>query len=433
MSHLVRFPQDQRGFTGAEKALLVCFALAIVLLVGFLLRGGSEQAAGDARRVLAQGQGGVNPSPAGLGLGLGPGRAPRAGPPPPAPPAAAPGPQAVQPHGGGSPWGAVGGWFQDRGNDIGHVAQGAGTLAVGGLQWTGDRIDDFSTATNLKQFDPLVDHRTHADYLREQQQAVATIRDNVHPDDLMVAFAGTGNSLHGQVNRSGDIAPDGNTALNGAIATAQAAGVDPAQGHFAVWGYDIPPSVRWFWYRVPGAQPPEYVKVWNLGGKNAVADGPGPGYLSPNLNRDSRDFITRFDRARRDPRDYPGLQTGGKLVLVGHSWGGAVVEHTVSDLNRSHPSVPVALAVTAGVPAKVAGPGYENFGPGSSVHGGVPVVEVDRPDDPIHGMLTRPPFGPWLDGHDYNIRDGSGRYLGFYGITDPKKLRGGKNLPGIAR
>lgn len=49
------FVRDHRGFTGAEKALLICVGLAIIVLVGALLRSGSQQAAGDARGRLSQG------------------------------------------------------------------------------------------------------------------------------------------------------------------------------------------------------------------------------------------------------------------------------------------------------------------------------------------------------------------------------------------
>lgn len=49
--------EDQRGFTGAEKALLICFALALIALVAALVSRGSGAAADDARRTLAQ-QGG---------------------------------------------------------------------------------------------------------------------------------------------------------------------------------------------------------------------------------------------------------------------------------------------------------------------------------------------------------------------------------------
>ena len=43
---------DQRGFTGAEKALLVCFGLAVVSGVGFLISEGGQKAAGDAKTTL---------------------------------------------------------------------------------------------------------------------------------------------------------------------------------------------------------------------------------------------------------------------------------------------------------------------------------------------------------------------------------------------
>lgn len=60
------FVRDRAGFTGAEKALLACFALAVVSLVGYLVGGGSQSASKDAQRTLAQGRGAL-----GGGAGLG--------------------------------------------------------------------------------------------------------------------------------------------------------------------------------------------------------------------------------------------------------------------------------------------------------------------------------------------------------------------------
>ena len=51
---------DQRGFTGAEKALLVCFGLAVVSGVGFLISEGGQKAAGDAKTTLTTQSGGTN-------------------------------------------------------------------------------------------------------------------------------------------------------------------------------------------------------------------------------------------------------------------------------------------------------------------------------------------------------------------------------------
>lgn len=52
-----RLLHQEPGFTGAEKALLICFALAIVVLVGALVQRGTETAGRDAERVLATAQG----------------------------------------------------------------------------------------------------------------------------------------------------------------------------------------------------------------------------------------------------------------------------------------------------------------------------------------------------------------------------------------
>jgi hypothetical protein len=49
-----RFFRSEHGFTGGEKALLICVALGLVLLVGNLVSGGSEKAASDARRALIE-------------------------------------------------------------------------------------------------------------------------------------------------------------------------------------------------------------------------------------------------------------------------------------------------------------------------------------------------------------------------------------------
>jgi hypothetical protein len=48
------FSRDTRGFSGAEKALLICFALAAIVLLGGLLGRGSDRAAQDAERALRQ-------------------------------------------------------------------------------------------------------------------------------------------------------------------------------------------------------------------------------------------------------------------------------------------------------------------------------------------------------------------------------------------
>lgn len=54
------FLRDPQGFTGAERALIACAALAVVLTAGALLSRGSGKAAGDAERVLRSGTGSVS-------------------------------------------------------------------------------------------------------------------------------------------------------------------------------------------------------------------------------------------------------------------------------------------------------------------------------------------------------------------------------------
>jgi hypothetical protein len=72
------FASDVRGFTGAERALLIAFGLAVVLLVAALARRGSETAGGDAKRTLEAGASALR---AGAGMGglPGAGGLPRAG------------------------------------------------------------------------------------------------------------------------------------------------------------------------------------------------------------------------------------------------------------------------------------------------------------------------------------------------------------------
>ncbi len=46
------FLADEAGFNGAEKALLVCVALAMVLLVGKAIYDGANKAGNDAKNFL---------------------------------------------------------------------------------------------------------------------------------------------------------------------------------------------------------------------------------------------------------------------------------------------------------------------------------------------------------------------------------------------
>ena len=52
MKTIRNFLSDEAGFEGAEKALLICVGLAVVLLVGGLVREGAQKAGQDAQKAL---------------------------------------------------------------------------------------------------------------------------------------------------------------------------------------------------------------------------------------------------------------------------------------------------------------------------------------------------------------------------------------------
>ena len=54
MTTIRNFIKDEAGFEGAEKALLICVGLAVVLLVGGLIRQGADKAGNDAKKALEQ-------------------------------------------------------------------------------------------------------------------------------------------------------------------------------------------------------------------------------------------------------------------------------------------------------------------------------------------------------------------------------------------
>ncbi len=52
MKTIRNFLSDEAGFEGAEKALLICLGLAVVLLVGGLIKEGANKADDDAKNAL---------------------------------------------------------------------------------------------------------------------------------------------------------------------------------------------------------------------------------------------------------------------------------------------------------------------------------------------------------------------------------------------
>lgn len=159
-----RFVLDDRGFTGAEKALLLCFLLAIAVTAGALIRRGGERAASDARATLVAGAGAVGPGGQ-LGTILAAGELPRAAPGAPAspPPEAPPPVPAQKREDDGGILGSIGGFLGDVGSTVGSalgvtlsytsgaVGQLASNVAFGALDGLLDQVPSgaFQQGRNL--------------------------------------------------------------------------------------------------------------------------------------------------------------------------------------------------------------------------------------------------------------------------------------------
>ena len=226
--------------------------------------------------------------------------------------------------------------------------------------------------------------------------------ESIRPGDLIVAVPGTGGytDLGVFIDRSPTL--DGRVDVNPivleqAIAAAQRAGIDVESGAvtLALWGTGATRPT--FDYESLGGL---RVRFDVIGGRSILA----AGALIQNLLRYTR------DNADLDARDLEArihaLAPNGHVILVAHSWGGAVAEYLVDQLGD--PSI--AFVVAAGVPATIAG--YHLRGPGLAPSGGASLYEVDRPDDMVHNMN---PSGT-IEGHQYDIMFGDA-FQGSYGIT----------------
>ena len=161
------------------------------------------------------------------------------------------------------------------------------------------------------------------------------------------------------------------------------------------------------------------MRVDVLGGENSCA----VGFIEDNLlnytaqtvDIDARDLYARlaaWSQAHPAERD---------VVVVAHSWGGAVAEYlaleepSIEGTLGPMPTTSLPLTVAAGVPAFILG--YQFLGPSIRDFkrpSGEPtfIYEIDRPDDPVHNMT----FEGDYEGHRYNILIGS-EFRGSYGIT----------------
>lgn len=261
---------------------------------------------------------------------------------------------------------------------------------------------------------------------------------SIRPGDVIVAVPGTGmyTDFGARVDATpGDLplitARDYLGAvevLEGAIAAARRAGVDPHAVELAIWGAGITKPA----FDYASLDGETYVfRV--VGGKSVCATGGIPAnitnYNTGNADTDARDLYRRLQTFTADRA--PGTQ----VTLISHSWGGVVAEYFGQKLatyvaDHGPLTADVTFAIAAGVPAFV--PGFTPHGAGfytvtssdGDVRGAVKTYEVNRPDDPAHSF---DPAGNG-DGHHYIIRFGD-EYRGWYGITTDELSCG--DVPGI--
>jgi pimeloyl-ACP methyl ester carboxylesterase len=263
--------------------------------------------------------------------------------------------------------------------------------------------------------------------------------DSIRPGDLVVAVPGTG--MYTDFGARVDAKVDGGgppmidarqhvgvvEVLEGAIAAARRAGVDPAAVDLAIWGAGITRTDSFRYASLDGAT----VVFRVLGGKSTCATGGIPAnltnYNEGNANKDARDLYQRLQAFTADrPRN---------ITLVSHSWGAVVAEYIGQQLatymtDHGRLTSELVFAVAAGVPAFV--PGFTAHGEGfytttstsGDLQGAVKTYEINRPDDPVHTFDPQGNGG----GHHYVIRVAD-EYRGWYGITTDELSC--DNAPGI--
>lgn len=202
-----------------------------------------------------------------------------------------------------------------------------------------------------------------------------------------------------------------------AIAAAHKAGISNAQLEsgaltFGLWGAGFA-TLRSFVYV---SYEDIHLHIEILGGANSCATGTVVAnllnYTTDNAYKDADALYTTLQAWLAA---HPTSASDRNVVIASHSWGGAVTEYlatTRPDLvaTRGPLGANLPFTIAAGVPAYV--PGHAFFGPGFRSVNGTAVYEVDRPDDPVHGMN---PSGNG-DGHQYDITFGDD-FRGAYGLT----------------
>jgi hypothetical protein len=264
--------------------------------------------------------------------------------------------------------------------------------------------------------------------------------ESIRAGDSIVAIPGTGMytdfgiRVDAAVTQPGEIPMiDGREyvsvveVLEGAIAAARRAGVDPQSVELAIWGAGITKTTAFHYASLDGAR----VTFRVVGGLSLCATGGIPdnltNYNAGNADKDARDLYRRLQTfTAGQPR---------QITFVSHSWGGVVAEYFAQHLatySEDHGALDadVTFAIAAGVPAIV--PGFTPHGDGfwtiTSRDGDeerdVKTYEINRPDDPAHSF---DPNGNGY-GHHYIVRFGE-EYRGYYGITTDEMSCG--DVPGV--
>jgi len=181
-----------------------------------------------------------------------------------------------------------------------------------------------------------------------------------------------------------------------AIAAAHRAGVDPTTLTYLLWGAGFTHDTAFTYVSYEGL----HVPIEILGGENSCATG----LIVENLIKYSVSDATT-DATDLQKR-LAARGTSGNVIISAHSWGGAVAEYFV----QNFPDANITFTIAAGVPGMI--PDYMFTGPGLREFNSGSLLEIDRPDDPVHQLNPSGTPG----GHQYVILFGD-QFMGSYGVT----------------
>jgi len=242
--------------------------------------------------------------------------------------------------------------------------------------------------------------------------------NSIHAGDAVVLVPGTGSydylgaPIEALPGDNPDVDPrliekvaDDAVVFEQAIAAAHRAGVDPTSLSFGLWGAGFTRLTHFTYISYEGLRIPIEI----IGGRNSCASG----LIVENL------INYNADEAAADAKDLYAKTlvwvsgTSRELFISSHSWGGAVAEYltrNLTDIASGGGLIDLKFTIAAGVPGQIIN--YMFSGPGLREFNGVSLLEIDRPDDPVHTLNPSGNGG----GHQYVILFGD-QFMGSYGIT----------------